>query len=154
MMMLMAAEISKELSESKKTMLKQLLRCVTTVSSIFQYCFVNMPVFVFYYALLCLYAQACYYARNYTSIIRQGLNCVARPTAVFPTMCFCACVNYARLAEPSPLNPRRLRALVLRGYSAEREESTFFIFSVFSSYLHHTIGYGQKQHMTVILNLY
>ena len=38
-MMLMAAEIRKELSESKKTMLKQLLRCVTTVTSIFQYFF-------------------------------------------------------------------------------------------------------------------
>ena len=39
-------------------------------------------------------------------------------------------------------------------YSAEREESTFLIFAVFRSYLHHTICYGQKQHMTVILNLY
>ena len=29
-------------------------------------------------------------------------------------------------------------------YSAECEQSTFFIFSVFSSYLHHTICYGQS----------
>ena len=49
---------------------------------------------------------------------------------------------------------RRARTQNSSPYSAEREESTFLIFSVFSSYLHHTIGYGQRQHMTVILNLY
>ena len=39
-------------------------------------------------------------------------------------------------------------------YRAEREESTFSIFSLFSSYLCHTISYGQRQYMTVILNIY
>ena len=49
----------------------------------------------------------------------------------------------------------RERMLMLKSlYSVEREESTFLIFSVFSSYLHYTICYGQKQHMTVILVLY
>ena len=58
---------------------------------------------------------------------------------------------YALLFE---LCLRSVAPSVAELYSAEREESTFLFFSVFSSYLHHTIGYGQKQHITVILNLY
>ena len=61
------------------------------------------------------------------------------------------CLRRKLLNRSAAMFGFRLVYVVL--YSAEREESTFLIFSVFSSYLCHTICYGQKQHMTLILNL-
>ena len=93
------------------------------------------------------------------SIPKESNNCCsltsAVPNAVARGRLLCC-------KQRAGLNSRDFRSahahcahiLHIHVYSAEREESTFLIFSVFSSYLHHTICYGQKQHMTAILNLY
>ena len=90
--------------------------------------------------------------RRGTGLIVSGDLHSARRAAAHYAMCeHSLCANTQFKSVKVVLTSHRTTIAI---YSAEREESTFLIFSVFSSYLHHTIGYGQKQHMTVILNLY
>ena len=64
----------KQFNEQQQSALEDYINSsYDAIQQLVTYTILNMLMFFSYYAPLCLYALTSYYARNYASIIRQGL---------------------------------------------------------------------------------